>query len=425
MDPIELSDALWNGTATTAEADNHPVTAIDGLGEVTHGVAFVKNLANSAVITTGDGMLVVDTGHSMTAPFIKDAIREWTDEPMMRAVWSHGHVDHVFGVELYEAENADRGLPAPIVHAHEAMPARFERYALTGGYNSVINSRQFGLPVQFPTEFRAPDQLHGASTSFDVNGMQVLCFHDKGETDDHTWTWIPEKKVLCTGDLFIWASPNCGNPQKVQRYPREWAVALRKMAALEPEFLLPGHGWPVIGKERVHAALTDTAAYLESIVEQSLALMNEGARLDDLIHTVAPPSDLADKPYLQPVYDEPEFIVRNIWRLYGGWYDGNPAHLHPPRERDLASELADLAGGAAALAQRALDVADRGDLRLAGALAELAREADPEDATVVEIHADVYTRRTEAASSTMATGVYRWAAGNSGGQHGHGHGHSH
>ena len=49
MDPIELSDALWNGTATTAEADNHPVTAIDGLGEVTDGVAFVKNLANSAV----------------------------------------------------------------------------------------------------------------------------------------------------------------------------------------------------------------------------------------------------------------------------------------------------------------------------------------------------------------------------------------
>ena len=118
-------------------------------------------------------------------------------------------------------------------------------------------------------------------------------------------------------------------------------------------------------------------------------------------------------------------IRDSIWRLYGGWYDGNPAHLHPPRERDLASELADLAGGAAALAQRALDVADRGDLRLAGALAELAREAAPDDATVVEIHAHVYTRRTEAASSTMATGVYRWAAGNSGGQHGHGHGHSH
>ncbi len=37
-------------------------------------------------------------------------------------------------------------------------------------------------------------------------------------------------QVLCTGDLFIWATPNCGNPQKVQRYPVQWAAALRAMA---------------------------------------------------------------------------------------------------------------------------------------------------------------------------------------------------
>ena len=35
------------------------------------------------------------------------------------------------------------------------------------------------------------------------------------------------QRTLYSGDLFIWASPNCGNPQKVQRYPREWAEALR------------------------------------------------------------------------------------------------------------------------------------------------------------------------------------------------------
>src|SRR5947208_3667236 len=54
-------------------------------------------------------------------------------------------------------------------------------------------------------------------------GVRFELHHAKGETDDHTWTWIPSEKVLCCGDLFIWASPNAGNPQKVQRYPREWA----------------------------------------------------------------------------------------------------------------------------------------------------------------------------------------------------------
>ena len=54
--------------------------------------------------------------------------------------------------------------------------------------------------------------------------------------------------MLCCGDLFIWASPNAGNPQKVQRYPLEWADALRQMLALydgpgrRPEVLLPVTG---------------------------------------------------------------------------------------------------------------------------------------------------------------------------------------
>ena len=95
-----------------------------------------------------------------------------------------------------------------------------------------------------------------------------------------------DSRVLCCGDLFIWASPNAGNPQKVQRYPREWAAALRRMLELDAEFLLPGHGFPVVGADRVRQALTDTADLLDSLVDQTLAVMNAGGRLDDAIHTV-------------------------------------------------------------------------------------------------------------------------------------------
>ena len=105
-------------------------------------------------------------------------------------------------------------------------------------------------------------------------------------------------------------------------------------------------------------ALSDTAELLESLVQQTLALMNSGARLDEVIHTVAPPARLMERPYLRPVYDEPEFIVRTVWRLYGGWWDGNPATLKPAPERALALELAELAGGAGVLADRALALLD-------------------------------------------------------------------
>ncbi|MFE2558676.1 alkyl sulfatase dimerization domain-containing protein [Streptomyces sp. NPDC059352] len=84
------------------------------------------------------------------------------------------------------------------------------------------------------------------------------------------------------------------------------------------------------------------------------------------------PEELLAKPYLHPAYDEPEFVVRNLWRLWGGWYDRNPANLKPAPEAAVAAELADAADGALALAERAARLLEEGDLRLASHLAETA-----------------------------------------------------
>jgi alkyl sulfatase BDS1-like metallo-beta-lactamase superfamily hydrolase len=220
----------------------------------------------------------------------------------------------------------------------------------------------------------------------------------------------------------------------VQRYPREWAQALRRMLTLDAEFLLPGHGLPVIGADRVRQALTDTADLLDSLVDQTLAVMNAGGRLDDAIHSVRPPAELEARPYLRPVYDEPEFIVHTVWRQYGGWWDGNPATLKPASERALATELAALAGGAGVLADRALELlaqatesvegadgdgdavdAEQADqaLRLAGHLAESAWLASPHDSAVQQARQRVFSARAGRASSTMARGVFNWAASES------------
>ncbi len=216
--------------------------------------------------------------------------------------------------------------------------------------------------------------------------------------------------MLCTGDLFIWASPNCGNPQKVQRYPKDWAVALRTMAALDARTMLPGHGLRVVGVDRVREALLDTAALLEHLHDETVTLMNAGATLDEIVHTVRAPARLLEKPYLRPVYDEPEFVVRNVWRLYGGWWDGNPSRLKPAADADVAREVAALAGGARALTARAIELAAAGDLRLAAHLADWAVLAAPDDTDAHRARAEVYEQRVAAESSTMAKGVFGWAA---------------
>ena len=71
---------------------------------------------------------------------------------------------------------------------------------------------------------------------------------------------------------------------------------------------------------------------------------------------VKPPAEFSDRPYLQPIYDRPEFIVRNLIRLHGGWWDGYASNLMPASEREQAREIASLAGGVDSLIARAREL---------------------------------------------------------------------
>jgi glyoxylase-like metal-dependent hydrolase (beta-lactamase superfamily II) len=398
---LALAERAWQGELTGTQV--HPGNALVGFEELSGELGFMSAFSNVAVVRTDAGLVFVDTSSLFHAQKLFEAVRCWSEAQLHTAVYTHGHVDHVFGLGAFEREAEERGHPRVRVIAHENCPARFERYRLTQGWNGIINQRQFGFPKPvFPGEFREPDETIGNARTLEVGDTRIELFHDKGETDDHVWAWLPAQRTIYTGDLFIWAAPNCGNPQKAQRFPREWAAALRKMAALGAETLLPGHGPPILGADRVAQALGEAAELLESLVEQTLTLMNQGARLDELLQAVKLPEHLLARPYLRPSYDDPRFIIRNLWRLYGGWWDGNPASLLPA--------LAELAGGAQALASAAERAASAGRLDLACHLVELAVRAAPEDATVHGARATIYKERRRRETSLMAKGIYGAAA---------------
>ena len=411
-DILDLADRMFTGEV---EATQRRLFSWNGeLVEVAPDTAFVAAFSNVAALATADGLVLADTSSWFAASTVHQSITRWRELRLDTAVFTHGHTDHCFGVELYEEQARDRGWRPPRVLAHEAIVQRFDRYRQTAGYNGIINQRQFQLPrPTFPTEFRYPDDTFRDRIDLTVGGETIECHHARGETDDHVWLWVPARHVLCTGDLFIWASPNCGNPQKVQRYALEWAQALREMAALDAEILLPGHGLPILGNDRIRLALTESATLLEHLHHETIRMMNEGARLDEIVNTVRAPDELLERPYLRAIYDEPEFVVRNVWRLFGGWYDGDPSHLKPAPAQVFASEIARLAGGADTLAARATELADAGDLRLASELVELATQAEPDSAAIHGARAEVYRARVAAEASVMAKGVFSWAAAES------------
>ena len=380
--------------------------------EVAERTWFASLLSGVTAFETDDGLVLVDTGTIVFGPHLAKEIREATSAPVHTAIYTHGHVDHAYGLEAFLVE----GQAAPRVIGHRAMLARFERYAQTTHHNQAVNQRQFGgavgaaLPVDFAAPAIPPDTLYDDELSITVGGVTFELFHARGETDDHTWVFCPDRGVLCPGDLIIWAVPNAGNPQKVQRYPWDWAAALRKMAAKHPRALAPGHGGPVVDDPGlVQQILLETAELLETIVARTLAVLEAGSPPHvDVVRSVEIPT--SDAPWLQPVYDEAEFIVRNIIRYFGGWYSGRPSELKPSSRTDVAEAMARLAGGPAQLIAESQRLADAGDLALACHVADYALEAAPGDESVQQAVAALYERRAEGETSLMAINLFRSAA---------------
>jgi alkyl sulfatase BDS1-like metallo-beta-lactamase superfamily hydrolase len=417
--PLELSARLIDTGAT----DTPPNRITQELSELADGVAIVESFSHVVAVDTGDGLVTFDASGAQSANAVLAALREWSDEPIHTLVYTHGHADHVGGSRSFKTDAEAHGRPTPRVLGHERIVPRFERYEQTRGYNMVINLRQFGGAAKavaqlldrpfLPDGTLRPDVTYEHQLTERIGGIDLEYNHCKGETDDHTWTWIPQHRMISAGDQFIWNFPNCGNPQKVQRYPVEWAESLRAMAAKGAELFVPAHGLPIAGRDRIRQVLDTVATTLETLVAEVLDGMNSGATLDEIVHTVAVPAETLALPYLRPLYDEPEFVIRNIWRLFGGWYDGNPANLKPAVEAKLAQEIATLAGGAHKLAQRAAALAASGDLRLACHLIEMAASAAPEDKEIHATRADVYQKRRDGETSLMAKGIFGHASGES------------
>lgn len=414
-----IDDGADDGTVGPMNRINHELSVIDD------GIAMVEAFSHSVVFRTDAGLVTFDTSGAQGGRRVVDAIRGWSTDPFHSIVYTHGHVDHVGGSGAFAADAKAKGMPLQCV-GHVNVPKRFDRYDLTNGYNVDINTRQFGQfsrrgyqigsddSARFlPTDAVRPDLTYDGAMQLDVGGLEIHLNHAKGETDDHTWSWIPAHRAICAGDFFIWNFPNAGNPQKVQRYPLEWARAMRAMADMDAELFLPAHGLPIGGRMRIRTVLDSVADTLEKLVGEVLEMMNAGEKLDAILHQVKVDPEVLEKPWLRPMYDEPEFVVRNVWRLYGGWWDGNPSHLKPAPERQLAMELAALAGGADKLADRARLAADAGDLRLACHLVEFAALAAGDDPAIHAVRADVYQLRRNSETSLMAKGIYGSASNRS------------
>ncbi|MBW2453704.1 MAG: MBL fold metallo-hydrolase [Deltaproteobacteria bacterium] len=375
------------------------------------GLFMVHGFGNVGFVQGRGEVLVVDVSSPMTASMALGALRKQTEDRICTIVYSHGHFDHCGGIGRFLDDAEQRGHAPPEIWAHQNVLSRFARYERTRGWNDVINLAQFGLDAStrlFPETHPRPNHTYAEREVIELSEEPVLLRHAEGETNDATWVWLPERRAALVGDLVIHSLPNLGNPNKPRRYTLGWAEALDAIASERPDHLIPGHGDPVSG-DLVLELLTETARALRYLHDAVVDRLNAGQWPDEIVDAdLQLPDDLAQKPYLQPIYGCASFVVQELLREHAGWWGGDPARLFPATRHEAARDLVELAGREA-VQQRAAALLDEGEIRRALHLAVLSWRANPDGADGKKQLVQVLEAAIEAEPSFIAQSFLRQA----------------
>ena len=351
------SDHTATSDPAVSDDATPPFFPAGDLDEVAPGVWLLPGFGNTTIVVGTGGVAVVDPGLFVNGPRVVEAVRRITDAPVRYVVYTHGHYDHAFGTPALMDEARLRGDDEPVIVGHRNVVRRFERYERTAGHLAITYDMQFaswgerGGDVVRHARYYPPTLSYEDSLSLDLGGITLECRHGLGETDDHTWVWMPEPRVIVGGDFIVSSIPNAGTPFRVQRYVVEWAGVLEEMAEVGPTAVISGHGG-VFTADATDMLVT-TARACRWLDAEVVRRLNDGQWGEQILHEVRLPPDLDGSRYLRPLYGCTNFAVRDILRRYKGWYDGNPTMLFPSTSAEVASEVVGLAGGADAILERA------------------------------------------------------------------------
>jgi len=226
---------------------------------------------NTGVILGDDAVMIVDaTATPIMAQDVIAKVRELTDKPIKYVVLSHYHAVRVLGASGYK----DQGL--------EQIIASVDTYDLIRERGQQDMDSEIG---RFPRLFQAVESVPGLTWptltfkgemtlwlgSLEVKVMQLGRGHTKGDTV----VWLPEEKVLYSGDLVEYeAACYTGDA-----YLADWPQTLDNLAALDAEKLVPGRGPALDSPETVRQGLAYTKDFVSTLYRGAQEAAAEGLDL--------------------------------------------------------------------------------------------------------------------------------------------------
>lgn len=321
----------------------HQATLIPGLqklGTRVYGAEFM-GYSNFGFIETDSGIVVVDAGWFPTPTANAYALlREQTDKPIIAVIYTHLHMDHYGGIQAMLPSDASGNIPI-------YGPADWQDTIAMG--QSVTHRAtlrrafmQMGIPIPEGLEgtvgngigpsprLESNDALSYPPTieisekvSITIDGVDLEIFPAEGDVPEHLWVWLPEERVLFSGD-----SPPHGVFPAVEtarfemgRDPNKMMAAVQKTIDLDPLAIVPGHSSIISDHSEIRELMTLTRDTIQFLIDQVDRFYLTNRSVDDLLNTINLPPAVAQHPQLQPYYHRWEWMMQQRFTKRAGFID--------------------------------------------------------------------------------------------------------
>jgi alkyl sulfatase BDS1-like metallo-beta-lactamase superfamily hydrolase len=365
--------------ASTAWDPGLPATTI------ARDVHMSRSNSNSYLVASDAGDVVVNTGTAYQGARHRERYEQLLGRPLRVAkiVLTQSHPDHVGGWAAFDEPDtetiAQRMFPEGRRDRHRLPEFLFPRTTkLMGrkiGFDDPVRRHAYRDTPE-PTVTTLFDETH----RFVVGDRAFVLFSSPGgETLDGVVVWLPEERIVFTGNLTgpVWGQlPNLSTIRGDRlRSARSYVRCVDHVVSLDPELLVTGHDEPIQGAGTIRRELTRLRDATQYIHDRTVEGMNAGKDLWTLMREVALPPELA----VGEGRGRTRWCVRALWEEYVGWFRfESPTELYGVPARAVWPELAALAGGPDVLAARAQAHVDAGRPIEALHLIEIALAAAPD-----------------------------------------------
>jgi glyoxylase-like metal-dependent hydrolase (beta-lactamase superfamily II) len=319
------------------------------------GIFMSRNIANSYLVTTPGGDLMINTGTDFEAPAIKSRFSRVSPGPLRMLTFTQGHPDHVGGWSQFARSGVRTIAQANHADVREYWRHLHPFYArrimtLWGAFMDVD-----ATAMTLPPEPVLTDSFID-SHAFDLGGRRFELYSTPGgETTDALAVWMPEHRTVFIGNLmgpFFGHVPNLYTLRGDKiRSAMAFMHSVDRVLALGPETLINGHD-VFRGADQISNTITKVRAATAYLRDRTIDGMNSGADLWTLMRQVTLPPELE----LPQVHGKVAWIVRAIWEEHVGWFFyESTTELYDVPPSSVWSDVVDLVGGTAPLVQRAAD----------------------------------------------------------------------